>query len=361
MFHLDNETGVPVMPNLPPVQSNTTKWFTEGGNGIPPSWPGATWFNITQAEMLNVLVDAGIDPDKTDLSQLSKAIKKIISDGSLLITNNLSEIKTSGPDAVAATLANIGLSDVAHLPQLTGVIGTSRNARMSVTAASATATFTADELIVQAALGGRQYKLANFNKTINLATSGAGGMDTGPIPATGFVALYAIYNPTTQVSALLAVNATSVLAPEVYGGANMPSGYTASALVSVWGTAASLLKIGFLSNRHVSISATGVYSATVGSTASTALGLSATVPLNAASVDVSIGIGQTTSGSGVAMSLYSSSSGVAQIGATAATSGSTSSSGVTGTLPLIESQRLYYSMSNTTVGSYSVACRGYEF
>ncbi|HFT8229108.1 TPA: hypothetical protein ACGSAS_004385, partial [Yersinia enterocolitica] len=53
-------------------------------------------------------------------------------------------------------LENLGLSDVAHLPQLTGVVGTSRNAKMSVTSVSATATFTADELIVQTSIGGRQ-------------------------------------------------------------------------------------------------------------------------------------------------------------------------------------------------------------
>ncbi|EOG8304075.1 hypothetical protein ACLIXB_003820, partial [Yersinia enterocolitica] len=138
-------------------------------------------------------------------------------------------------------LENLGLSDVAHLPQLTGVVGTSRNAKMSVTSASSTATFTADELIVQTALGGLQYKLSSFSKTINLATTGVGGMDTGTVPANGFVALYAIYNPITQISALLAVNASSVVAPEVYGGSNMPAGYTASALVSVLPTSSSQL------------------------------------------------------------------------------------------------------------------------
>ncbi|WP_222131107.1 tail fiber protein, partial [Yersinia enterocolitica] len=171
---------------------------------------------------------------------------------SLKIANNLSEINTAGPAAVAATLANLELSDVAHLPQLTGIVGTSRNAKMSITAASATATFTADELIVQTALGGLQYKLSSFNKTINLATTGAGGMDTGTVPATGYVALYAIYNPTSGASALLAVNATSVIAPEVYGGANMPSGYTVSALVGAWRVASSQFVIGFQRGRHIS-------------------------------------------------------------------------------------------------------------
>lgn len=155
---------------------------------------------------------------------------------------------------VATFLENLGLGDVAHLPQLTGIVGMARNAKMSVTAASSTSTFTADELIVQTTLGGRQYKLSSFNKAINLATTGAGGMDTGTAPSSGWVALYAIYNPTNQASALLAVNATTVTAPEVYGGANMPAGYTASALVSVWKTtAASLFDLGAQRDRHVDI------------------------------------------------------------------------------------------------------------
>lgn len=361
MYGLDNNSGISVMPAIAPAVNPTPLWFTEGGANHPPSYPGQDWFNIITAEVLNVLAEADITPDKGDLTQLSKAIKKIISSGSLLINNNLGEIKEAGPAAVTETLSNLGLSDVAHLPQLTGVIGTSRNARMSVTAASATATFAASEIIVQDGLGGRQYKLANFNKTINLSITGVGGMDVGAAPVSGYVAVYAIYNPAAQASALLAVNATSAVAAEAYSGANMPAGYTASALVSVWGTAASGFKVGFLSGRHVSILPVNAYTATVGTIPVTSFSLSTAVPINAVSVDVSIGVGQTTSGSGVGMSVFSSSNGMAQFGATAATSGSTSSSGITGTLPLIEFQRLYYSMSNTTIGSYNVACRGYEF
>ena len=115
-------------------------------------------------------------------------------------------------------------------------VGSMRNAKMSVTAASATATFTADEISVETALGGIGYKLSSFSQAINLATTGAGGMDTGAAPTSGYVALYAIYNPSTNTKSILAVNATSAAAPNVYGGAHMPSGYTASALISVWPT-----------------------------------------------------------------------------------------------------------------------------
>jgi len=81
---------------------------------------------------------------------------------------------------------------------------------MSVVSASASAVITADELIVEAGVGGMGYRLSSFNKTINLTAVGSGGMDTGAVPANGFVAIYAIYNPITGVSALLATDATSL-------------------------------------------------------------------------------------------------------------------------------------------------------
>lgn len=354
--------------DIPNTRADSHGEFTDGNvaGGVPPTILPAEWFNTIQRELMSVLSAADIDANSAQFNQVATAISKLISnsiDNSdfLQAANHLKEIKNAGPAAVAETLANLGLDDAAHLPQLTGIVGTARNAKMSITATSATATFTADELIVQAGWGGRQYKLSGFSKTINLSVVGAGGMDVGVAPVNGYVALYAIYNPATQSSALLAVNATSGVAPEIYGGANMPANYIASALIAVWGTASSLLKVGFLSGRHISILPVNAYTATVGTIAVTPFSLSATVPLNAVCVDVSMGVGQTTSGSGVGMSIFSSSTGVAQIGATAATSGATSSSGVTGTLPFIEPQRLYYSMSNTTVGSYNVACRGYEF
>lgn len=145
------------------------------------------------------------------------------------ITGDGTNITQLAENVAAAT-------QIQHAPQMgqvAGVVASARNLAMSVVAASATATLTADEIIVETALGGVRYCLPSINKTINLATTGAGGMDTGTAPVSGFVALYAIYNPTTQTAALLATNAAN-LAPEVYGGANMPSGYTASALLSAW-------------------------------------------------------------------------------------------------------------------------------
>lgn len=78
MFFLDNESGVDVMPTIANQKSNEVKWFTEGDNVNPESWPGQDWLNIVQAELLNVLNEAKIKPNKTELNQLSKAIKALI-------------------------------------------------------------------------------------------------------------------------------------------------------------------------------------------------------------------------------------------------------------------------------------------
>lgn len=295
------------------------------------------------------------------LAATPKAVKAV-NDAALKIANNLSEIATAGPAAVATTLANLGLSDVAHLPQLTGVVGTSRNAKMSVTTASATATFTADELIVQTALGGRQYKLISVNKTINLATTGAGGMDTGVAPTSGYVALYAIYNPTIQASALLAVNASSVIATEVYSGASMPAGYTASALVSVWGIDTSQFKIGYQRNRNIVRAPENIYTTTtgVGITTPTFLNI-ATLPFNAVGVELMVRAVQTSPGIGVALDVMSSSSSIGRWGATASVTSYQSDSKANGLLHIIESRTIYIQAGSAANGGYYIYAHGYNF
>jgi hypothetical protein len=78
MFHLDNNSGIDVMPAIKQALSHQSKWFTEGDAQTPPSYPGQDWFNIIQAEILNVLNEANIQPEKTKLNQLTAAIKCII-------------------------------------------------------------------------------------------------------------------------------------------------------------------------------------------------------------------------------------------------------------------------------------------
>lgn len=88
MYALDNSSGVTTMPVVKnqQFQPNAPRWFTEGGNGVAPSYPGADWFNIVQAELLGVLTEAHITPDKNNLTQLAQAVKKIIMDNTTTFT-----------------------------------------------------------------------------------------------------------------------------------------------------------------------------------------------------------------------------------------------------------------------------------
>ncbi|MDF9362195.1 phage tail protein, partial [Escherichia coli] len=93
MFYIDNDSGVTVMPPVSAQRSAIVRWFSEGDGNNIITWPGMDWFNIVQAELLNTLEEAGIQPDKTKLNQLALSIKAIMSNNALLIKNNLSEIK----------------------------------------------------------------------------------------------------------------------------------------------------------------------------------------------------------------------------------------------------------------------------
>jgi hypothetical protein len=178
--------------------------------------------------------------------------------------------------------------------QVSGIVGQARNARLYQSTASSTATFTADEVVVETALGGLRYCLSSVNKTINLGTVGAGGMDTGTAPVSGFVGLYAIYNPSTTASALLAVNA-SALVGQVYGGANMPAGYTASALIAVLPTNASSQFLPVqLRDRKVSFAPRTAISTNTMAGSPTALSVSGSIPANAVSVGGIIGLSSST-------------------------------------------------------------------
>lgn len=90
------------------------------------------------------------------------------------------------------------------------------NLVVTVTAVAA-ASITADLLTVKNASGGI-LRLSSVSVTLNTATSGAGGLDTGSLAASTLYALYVIYNPSTATAnSLISLSAT---AP------TLPSGYT---------------------------------------------------------------------------------------------------------------------------------------
>ncbi|WP_221179052.1 hypothetical protein [Pseudomonas brassicacearum] len=234
--------------------------FTDGDpvSGTQATMVTDDWLNDVQENIISVLLAAGVTPVKGRSSDLLDSLRKLS----------------------------------------TSVVGGALNARMTVASASASATLTADEVVVKSALGGAAWTLSVFNKTINLgAAPGPGGMDTGSSPASGYLAIYAIYNPTTGVSALLAKNATSAVQTETYSGANMPSGYTASALVSVWPTnGGGQFVVGVMQGRQVAAGGIQVLSSSVQQASFVSLSLSAAVPLNAKTAKGYMRIGSSSPG-----------------------------------------------------------------
>ncbi|EJY6652336.1 hypothetical protein OGU50_004805 [Salmonella enterica] len=113
MYYIDNNSGSPNMPALSPVQSNTPTWFTEGDKNKGISWIGQDWLNILQAELLNILSEAGIKPDKGKLNQLTLSIKAIITANAYTQANNLKEIFGAGVEAQAAARGHLGLGKLA--------------------------------------------------------------------------------------------------------------------------------------------------------------------------------------------------------------------------------------------------------
>lgn len=240
------------------------------------------------------------------------------------------------------------------------VVGTARNVSMSVAAASASGTLTADEIIVETALGGLTYRLASVNKTINLATAGAGGMDTSSAPASSFVGIYAIYNPTTGASALLGVSANGVKLPEVYGGANMPAGYTASALLTVVPTnASSLISPCVVMDRSVDIASSGLLSTSAVAASPTIINNLA-VPINAKTCSGFMQIGSSAAAS-VSFSLCSSAAGTNQQVIALTLNASGSIAAPFNKLKLTVGQRAYYlGSSSAGTPTFSAQVSSYD-
>ncbi|WP_230948617.1 hypothetical protein [Burkholderia multivorans] len=267
-------------------------------------------------------------------------------------------VDLTGQDAVddgttATLLANLKMAVQA---QSAAVVGQARNLTMSVTAASSTATLNADEIIVGSSLGGQKYLLKQFSKTINLAAAGAGGMDTGTAPASGYVALYAIYNPVTGASALLATDATPARVPEVYGGANMPSGFTASALVSVWPTDSSRRFIlGYQRERKISVVDSLVLSTTSVVSTPVSLSIASAIPKNANRANFHANITSSTS-QNLFLNVFADSSQAGFLGGGVVTT----NFGYVGNVMIVTPQTIWYT-TGTTSATFQLFVNGYDF
>jgi hypothetical protein len=317
MYQYDDPTCAPTLPT--PAAPGTPGFFTDGN---PAGGEAATelrsdFMNMLMLEALNIVETAGETPSKTTYNQVLTALKSMFSP----------------------------------------VVGTIRNGRMFVQTVSASGAYTADEVVVESVLGGQTFRVASIHQAINLASVGANGMDVGTAPVNGFVGIYLIYNPTTQVSALLATNAAALLG-NVYGGTHMPAGFTASALIAVLATnASSLMKPFLLRDRRVSITSSTALTTATPAAGPVALSIASIVPLNAVSVGGGIGLNSATSGQ-LAGSVASEA--VSQIGQQGE-SGTGTNMSSNFEVDLSVAQFIYYTFSGGTSPQYVITISFYRF
>lgn len=247
-----------------------------------------------------------------------------------------------------------------------GIVGDVLNASMSNIVVSALGSFTADLVVVGTALNGVFFELSSYSQSINLGTTGAGGMDHGNAPISGFVALYAIYNPGTATASILAQDVTSGPAATIYGGTHAPSGYTASCLIGIWPTDASR-NFAFGAQTGRSFSRTTALTLSGGTAATYAtFSLSSAVPISAVSCD---GYGISSSATNQSAFLYISSYGTGTAAGIGEIQGGGLAQTVAGTgfnfpffgVKLRTSQTLYYRVSGTGTVTGSVYISGYSF
>ena len=166
--------------------------------------------------------------------------------------NNGGAFGGAGPGTSGYVLTSTGASSAPSFQLIppSAVAGSVRNGYMLIPTPASSVTFTADQVVVYTTLGSAPMLLPSYNQTLNVGTTGAGGMDTGTAPTSGAVSIYAISG--ISGTSILACNAT-VSQSTIYAGSNMPAGYTYSSLISQWVTNSSgQLIVGIQHDRNVS-------------------------------------------------------------------------------------------------------------
>ena len=220
MDRLIASNSVPLAQADTAPTTGTPQYATDGNpaTNVPATlWP-AYAFNTLQDEIYNVIVGAGLTPDRTKWNQLLLAIQTLIA---------------GTAPAVLGAMRNLRCTNLAAAP------GTSL-------------TYTADAVVVGTAVGGQLSTISNLNATLNGATSGViNGLDTGILAANTSYAVYAALNPTTGAKGLTATLEPTTGPTTTYTGAHPVAGYTETVLVGLWMTNSSAQFVqGFQRDRH---------------------------------------------------------------------------------------------------------------
>jgi hypothetical protein len=219
---------------------------------IAPS--GATSASAgTQAFPVRAIYVAAI-PGWVVISDLNNTTKNAVTGTTITATTYLSGTNIYSSGSISGQEAVIGspgggnegagtinvatgyyLSGILFYPN--AVIGLNQSVSMSQSSPISSATIkVSGQLFVANGLsaGAATTLLTAYSQTVNVSTTGAGGMDTGSPPNNGFLAIYAIYAPSSSTASILACNNATCLGSRVYPGSSMPAGgYSQSALIAI--------------------------------------------------------------------------------------------------------------------------------
>lgn len=353
------------LPLIPTgVQNSTWTAFADSGTAdaliisptpAPAAWvAGACWVvkksaaaNATTTPTLNVTGSAGtLLGVKTIVDRRGNALAI----GDLPLSTELVLFYDG------TTVRNLGVvaADVQGLVSI--LAGPTQRLTATLASAGTSVTFTADEIGVGVALGGAGKTLASYSQTLNTSTTGANGMDTGSPPTSGFLSVYAIYNPSTQTAAILGTTSAQTT---IYTGAHMPSGYTMSALIAIWATNGSAQMVGanVIDREFYYVSIANALSSGT-ATSATSISLSSLVPAAARAAYCGLYGEETSSVTALSYAYFGpTSGGVQQAQVEANFLGGPNC--YTAWLPLPISQTLYYESGKNTVQS-TLSVNGYR-
>jgi len=164
---------------------------------------------------------------------------------------------------------------------------------------------TADQVTVEDA-NGRAMRLSNLNVTMNLGTTGAGGLDTGTIAAGKMYFIWAIAKEDSTQNVVASLSETSPLLPTDYTmKAHIGTVVTKQGAATLRGTRQSGRSVQYAQPLTIASGAQGTYSATAPTWAEKTVaansGASAFVPLTASKIVI---IGNGNLGSGTSQYTY---------------------------------------------------------
>lgn len=230
------------------------------------------------------------------------------------------------------------------------VVGAARNL-VGAYATAATATYTADELVMKNSAGAA-YVASNVSFTVNITASGVNGLDAGLEAPDTWYYIHAIYNGTSTNGLI----STSATAP------TLPSGYTYSALIGVIRNDSSGDFFPFLQNdRNISVQPHSVFAGVAGVSSFTPVSISSQVPPIAKSCDGWFGHASINVTSGVRVA-----SDTAGLGAQAlaAQSSGVVYDGYAIRMTFIDlkcpSQTIYWASVNVGTATHAMAIVGYQ-